>query len=470
VIEAQWLTLDDNDGNIGNGTPHYFDIDGGFVAQGFPGIPFDPISISNVTQLPDTTNQTGPYNVQGTAVSNLSGGSITSGTLFYRVGSTGGFTNLAMTPIGGNAWSASIPGQTAPSKVFYYLQFVDSATNSLVYPKNSPATALFFDVGNVQQLFCDSFETINGWVASNTGFNQGDWVLGDPLGTLNNGVQAQPEFDNTPNGTKCFFTGQGTSQTNPNENDVDGGPHTLTSPPINVALDNAEVRYAYWMYNDDGDDSLLVQLSNNGTTWVTARTYQGGNGGWNTDKIDVGSFVTPSSTLYLRFSISDTPNNSVTEAAVDDVCFSTIAPVGCAQPVPFCFTKIDSNFCAPRVSFNGLARVSGNQPLTISVNQTSNQRSGLLFYGYATTQQPFKGGTLCCQPPVRRTPIQSTGGSTSGADCSGSMSFDFNAYIRSGIDPNLIAGQSCATQFYYRDPLDTFGLGLSDALMFTICP
>lgn len=36
VIESQWLTLDDNDGNINNGTPNYNEIDSGFRQQGFP--------------------------------------------------------------------------------------------------------------------------------------------------------------------------------------------------------------------------------------------------------------------------------------------------------------------------------------------------------------------------------------------------------------------------------------------------
>ncbi|MBK7876909.1 MAG: hypothetical protein IPJ77_14380 [Planctomycetes bacterium] len=38
VIENQWLTLDDDDGVLDNGTPHFADIDNGFRAQGFPGI------------------------------------------------------------------------------------------------------------------------------------------------------------------------------------------------------------------------------------------------------------------------------------------------------------------------------------------------------------------------------------------------------------------------------------------------
>jgi hypothetical protein len=38
LIEVHWLSLDDDDGNILNGTPNYLDIDGGFRDQGFPGV------------------------------------------------------------------------------------------------------------------------------------------------------------------------------------------------------------------------------------------------------------------------------------------------------------------------------------------------------------------------------------------------------------------------------------------------
>lgn len=38
LIENHWLVLDDTDGNIFNGTPHFGDIDGAFREQGFPGI------------------------------------------------------------------------------------------------------------------------------------------------------------------------------------------------------------------------------------------------------------------------------------------------------------------------------------------------------------------------------------------------------------------------------------------------
>ena len=468
VIETQWLTLDDNDGNIGNGTPHYYEIDGGFVAQGFPGVPFDPIAIGSVTQLPDTSNEVGPFAVQAAVQSNLSGGSISSVTLFYRIGWGGAFSSLPMSSLGGGQWSASIPGTSSGTKAFYYVRAVDNASNALSFPKQGANDPLFFSIGNVQNLLCDSFETQLAWTASIGSSSSGAWQRGDPLGTSAGSVQVQPEFDNTPSGTLCWFTGQGFSATNVNEADVDGGAYTLTSPPVTIALGNAEVSYSYWFYNDDGDDSLLVQVSSNGVNWTTARTHSSSSSSWRQGKVDVGSAMAVGSTVYVRFSVADSPNNSATEAAIDDVCFSTVAPNGCAQPVIYCASKIDASFCAPQIDYSGYAKFSGTSAFAITLSNASTNRSGLLFYGYGQFVGPFQGGALCCQTPIRRTPLQNTG--FAGVGCTGTMSFDFNAHIRSGVDAGLYVGRSCAAQYYYRDPLDPYGTALSNGVHFTICP
>ena len=60
IIEIQWLTLDDNDGDIDNGTPHHSDIDAGFVAQGFPGFELTLIGFRGVTDLPAQESHAGP--------------------------------------------------------------------------------------------------------------------------------------------------------------------------------------------------------------------------------------------------------------------------------------------------------------------------------------------------------------------------------------------------------------------------
>ena len=58
---------------------------------------------------------------------------------------------------------------------------------------------------------------------------------------------------------------------------------------------------------------------------------------------------------------------------------------------------------------------------------------------------------LCINPPIRRTSVQLFGGNPPPNDCSGSYSFDFNAYAQSGGEPNLTTGTTVYSQFWSRD-------------------
>ena len=66
VIETQWVTLDDDDGNIVNGSPHFDEINDAFVVQGFPGLIVVCPPPTNVCV--SSTNSTG-----GTAVMSYTG-------------------------------------------------------------------------------------------------------------------------------------------------------------------------------------------------------------------------------------------------------------------------------------------------------------------------------------------------------------------------------------------------------------
>jgi hypothetical protein len=100
--------------------------------------------------------------------------------------------------------------------------------------------------------------------------------------------------------------------------------------------------------------------------------------------------------------------------------------------------------------------------------QVLESTPGLYFYsvnGLAST--PFLGGTLCVTPPIVRTPLQLSGGST---PCGGTFFFDFNAWIATGSDPSLGAGTMVNGQYGYRDPADPFKSGLTNAIAFSIQP
>ena len=73
---------------------------------------------------------------------------------------------------------------------------------------------------------------------------------------------------------------------------------------------------------------MLIQVTNNGSTWVTAKVVTAdidedgdidvNDANWSVRSFYVSEFVTPSATVQVRFRVADSPNNSVTEAGVDE--------------------------------------------------------------------------------------------------------------------------------------------------------
>lgn len=140
-------------------------------------------------------------------------------------------------------------------------------------------------------------------------------------------------------------------------------------------------------------------------------------------------------------------------------------------PTVYCTAKTNSQGCLPAIASSGSPSASGATPFSIQAGQVINQTVGILAYGYQSAAVPFLGGTLCMGGAVKRTPGQGSGGSAVGTDCTGTFTFDFAAYVATGIDPLLaVAGQQVNAQFWYRDVAASFGAGLSDALEFVLDP
>ncbi|HXR44416.1 MAG TPA: hypothetical protein VN759_06390, partial [Pseudolysinimonas sp.] len=144
--------------------------------------------------------------------------------------------------------------------------------------------------------------------------------------------------------------------------------------------------------------------------------------------------------------------------------------IGGTLPSGYCTAKLNSQGCLPAISSTGTPSASGAPPFPIVASSVINKTVGILIYGYQAAAIPFQGGTLCIGGPVKRTPGQGSGGSAVGTDCTGSFSFDFNAYIALGVDPLLaVPGQQVNAQFWSRDVAASFGSSLTDALQFAIC-
>lgn len=136
----------------------------------------------------------------------------------------------------------------------------------------------------------------------------------------------------------------------------------------------------------------------------------------------------------------------------------------------YCTPKISSLGCVPRAGSAGSATLSGPDDLLLTAIEVLNQKSGLLFWGLTPRNAPFHGGTLCVGMPQNRTSIQSSGGSSGGADCSGVFSLHVShAQLNSW---GLGAGARFYAQYWYRDPgfAAPGNVGLSDAVEVTVGP
>jgi len=165
----------------------------------------------------------------------------------------------------------------------------------------------------------------------------------------------------------------------------------------------------------------------------------------------------------------------VVAGSSSDVGGTDIGVVKCYRLFPlgastYCTAKVNSQGCTPAIAFTGSASESSPSPFVISASNIVNHKNGLLFYSHAPISTAFQGGFKCAADPVLRTTIVSSGGSTSGADCTGTYSLDFNALIQSGSVASLVAGAEVYAQWWSRDPVSTSHTSLSNAVQFVINP
>jgi hypothetical protein len=137
-------------------------------------------------------------------------------------------------------------------------------------------------------------------------------------------------------------------------------------------------------------------------------------------------------------------------------------------PTVYCTAKVNSQGCTPQVSTQGTPSVSLADDFVVIASNVINQKAGICFWGYAPKSAPFKGGTLCVQSPIKRTPLQTSGGNAGPDDCSGSYAFHVShAYMAAHW---MLPGGRVHAQFWSRDPASSYNVGLTDAVAFDLVP
>lgn len=153
--------------------------------------------------------------------------------------------------------------------------------------------------------------------------------------------------------------------------------------------------------------------------------------------------------------------------SLPSMCIARVGPEAPCPPVPYCTAKVNSQGCTPAMYATGSTSLAVNT-LRLRASNVLNNKSGLLFWSHSPNGTPFQGGFMCCQPPVKRTPIQPSGGNPPPDDCSGAFAFHWNnAYVNA---LGLSVGDWYYCQYWSRDPGVPSTTNLTDALRFLLTP
>jgi hypothetical protein len=223
---------------------------------------------------------------------------------------------LAMEYQGGGHWLATIPGQSQPSELSYYIHAEDIIGRVTEVPSGGRTNPHPFDVAWV----FDPFEEESGWIVDPDGDDDatgGQWERADPELAV-----GQPKDDHTVQGTLCWVT-------DPDDGyhgfglDVDRGSTTLQSPSYDLTgTSQAVVKYWRWYSNNlhgTTDDTWNVRARNNGGDWVDVENTGQASHAWILIRADLNElFGEALGAVEFRFVASDSGWESTVEAAIDD--------------------------------------------------------------------------------------------------------------------------------------------------------
>ncbi|MCP4580394.1 MAG: T9SS type A sorting domain-containing protein [candidate division Zixibacteria bacterium] len=313
-VTIDYLTLDDDDNDIGNGTPHYPEICAGFALHNMDCPEIHLIGFDFPEGHPEFISPEGGTIIDVEVYPITENPEPGTGMLHYNIGE--GWLEIAMTETSPDVYEAEFPEIECGIEVQYYFSAETDQGNTATNPSNAPTTTYsLYCAYNFYTVFEDDFETDQGWIVENTpALTDGAWDRGVPVG---GGERGDPPTDYDGSG-QCYLTDNVYGNS-----DVDEGMTYLISPSFDLTDGDALISYALWYTNYAGDnpytDYFRIWLSaDDGETWEMAYTIgPTSSDGWKVETFSVNEVITPTDMVRVRFEVSDLFGGSVVEAGVD---------------------------------------------------------------------------------------------------------------------------------------------------------
>ncbi|MCA9290118.1 MAG: VCBS repeat-containing protein [Phycisphaerales bacterium] len=283
--------------------------------------------------------------------------------MFHYSISDSPFQAVLMTPIGNDIFEVEIPAGECLDTLSFYVTASLIGGGSFSDPQNAPlATYNSMYADGVEEIFVDDMEgDVSGWSVSSENLTSGEWEVADPNGTVSNGQQIAPADDasQAADAVMAWVTENGPPGGAAAQYDIDGGPTYLTSPSFDLAGADASISYRYWLATANGvADQLIVQVSGDNQNWVQVAAHGSSNSEWAESFFTVSNYIVPTSTVRVRFVAADQPNDSVTDAGIDEF---RVSQTICNQKNP-CPADLDNDGTVGPADLAALLAVWGTNP------------------------------------------------------------------------------------------------------------
>ncbi|MDQ3365716.1 MAG: hypothetical protein M3680_09850, partial [Myxococcota bacterium] len=307
------LTADDDDGDLGNGTPNGCAIEQAFGRHGLAGETFrttevgaprvDGLTVSVPVATPSGTDCPPPR--------------VTAMTLHWQL-PDGDPVELPMTAQGAT-WSATVPPQPAGTVVHYRITTVLDNRETIGYPDN-PADPLYqLFVGPAAEIWCERLDANPMW--EQTGATEWDYGIAKPV----NAAAGDPP---TP------YAGPGMLGT-----DLLGDGRyrpdimtTIMTPPIDTsAYGEVHLQFRRWLTIEDAaldvatirvtDGGSSTQLWSNAT--ATARTLDHIDREWRF--VDLELPANPTGPVSISWTLATDPTRELGGWNLDEICLVGLA-------------------------------------------------------------------------------------------------------------------------------------------------
>ena len=241
-----------------------------------------------------------------------------------RIGSEGDFDATPMTRLDGLDWyEANLPEYPCGSSIEYYFEAIDDLGRSGTYPVRGAQDPIRTTMQQLIPSLVDDMEEDTGWIVGHPDdtATAGLWERADPEAT-----SYQPGDDHSPDGTLCWVTGARAGSSD-DAFDVEGGSTSLISPRFAARPDEAiGVWFSTGGTNRWPENYVHMYASNDdGATWVDFGFLFPTNGEWSYFRYDFEPYIETSDQMRMRFVAINNDEDSIFEAAIDDIQIDRIA-------------------------------------------------------------------------------------------------------------------------------------------------